>query len=64
MNTGKWRLSCLLFVCLFPRGLVCAAAGAVGESPWELSAVTQQIVAENVGSNHSLCDFKPITPGL
>lgn len=72
MNIWKWRWCCLviepqLFVRLFPRGLLCTAAGAVGESPWELfihSAHSHRKRTENVGSKHSLCDFRPVIAGL
>lgn len=55
-----------LFVTFFPIGLVCSSRGYRIESfgiYHNHSAYCCRKRTENVGFNHSLCDFKPVIPG-
>lgn len=70
MSIWKWRLLSNddTAVTFFAMGLVWVAAGVRGEeNPLEPFTFIQHIIAErteNLGAHRSLCDFKPVIPGL
>lgn len=69
MSICKWRLLSNndTAVTFFAVGLVWVAAGVRGQNPLEPFTFIQHIIAgrtENLGAHRSLCDFKPVTPGL